>query len=156
MRKKTDWRVVIILGISLLVLIGFIGASAINKKPAIPKQLVGAAVGFRLYYPKQLPTRLQVMNNSIRVNDQAVIFQVQDTSGKRASITEQHKPPNFDFDSLSAGKKFTTANGEAIINTNDNITTASLVTDSTWILIRSDSGFPTQSVEDVVNALSSL
>jgi hypothetical protein len=78
------------------------------------------------------------------------------SDGKKAAITEQARPANFDFESLTAGKRFTTPSGDAIINTNGTITTASLDTPWTWILLRSDPGFPSQSAEALINALEPL
>jgi hypothetical protein len=109
-----------------------------------------------LFYPKSLPPHLEVDTKTIQVSDVAVIMQVRDATGKKAAITEQARPANFDFESLTAGKRFTTPSGDAIINTNGTITTASLDTPWTWILLRSDPGFPSQSAEALINALEPL
>jgi hypothetical protein len=116
-------RAGLILGVTAIALLSVLGATIIFKKPVVPKQLTAATVSFKLFYPKSLPPHLEVDTKTIQVSDVAVIMQVRDATGKKAAITEQARPANFDFESLTAGKRFTTPSGDAIINTNGTITT---------------------------------
>src|SRR5687768_4279497 len=98
MRENTK-RYAVILGCAALAILAVLGFSLFMRGPAVPAELAGAEVGYQLYYPNSLPTKFEVQKKSIQVSDSLVLFQVTDGSGKKLTVSQQQKPPNYEFES---------------------------------------------------------
>ncbi len=105
---------------------------------------------FPLYYPSKFPAGFKLDRGSISASGGIVIFAISDGRGRQIAVTEQARPQNFDFSSLR-GEAFITRVGKATLAVQEERTSASLLADQTWILIRTPFPVATSDLKALVD-----
>jgi hypothetical protein len=146
-----------------LLAAGFVGIVVGIFLQNTPKDMVKSellrhkvAYGFAVLYPRSLPDNYTVTLVSASKDDGVILLSVKTDSGKMISVSQQKKPREFDFTSLKGTTEQLTEQGQLKIAVDDNTTTASLVTDTSWVLLRTQDRIDTQVVEDLARSLEPL
>lgn len=105
---------------------------------------VQSAVSLPLYYPAKLPEGFGLDVNSYSVSGEIVSFHAVNKQNHKLIFNIQPRPPTFDFPAfyqkgLSGTEQFTTPVGQAAIGKAQTKLIGSLVTETSWIIISSDS-----------------
>lgn len=102
-----------------------------------------AATSFQLYYPSQLPPGYEIDFGSLGRLEQTIVnLRVRNTAGQELTISQQQRPDGFDFktfyNSFAERQTESLTLGEVTVGVinNDTVRVASLVTDTTWILVQ--------------------
>jgi hypothetical protein len=97
-----------------------------------------------LLYPTKLPVGYTVNKQNISLSNGILIYDATNKSGNRLVFTIQATPSNFNFDSfykqqLTNRQQYNTNFGSATVGKNSNRVLGSLVDDSTWLLLSTNS-----------------
>jgi len=145
---------VFLLAVTLVAIGGFIWFYYQGKSDSpFSKELV-TSVDFILYYPAAgLPDGYYLDRDSIRYEQGLVLYQVKHETKGTVSVTQQSKPANYDFSTLSDDNKFIVEAGEAIVGVGDGFSSGSIINDTSWILLRTSETVPTSDLETIMKSL---
>lgn len=149
-----------VLGVSLVILAAILLFTWVWAKTVQADVIPGrvrSAVNFPLYQPANLPRDYTVDSGSFRLNSSVVTFSVQNLD-KNLVFTEQAKPMDFDFESFYAdqfadARTVSTGAGRAFVNDFGDGELASIVTDRTWILVRSPAGISASDFDTILQGI---
>jgi hypothetical protein len=150
---KTKWRVAGLVLILLLILSGSIFWT--HHRSTIPPLLKqNAAISdIPIFFPAKLPDGFQVDPHSVITQNGITTYTIKFDKNSDLTISQQAKPGNFDFSQLQGETQFTTRYGKAIISPLESATTATLVGDKTWVLLRSPDRISTDDMHTILNSL---
>ncbi len=151
--RKTLWVAGVLLVAVILVTGWSILSPRESKIPSFSDKLSGINVGFPLYYPSNLPSGYSFGNGTISNASGIVLFTAANTKGQKIAFTEQQKPTNYDFSSLSGTDEFNTPLGKGYVEDFDTRTTGSLVSDKTWIIVNTVSPIGADDMKQILNSL---
>jgi hypothetical protein len=126
-----------------------------NKSDPVP-QNIRSQVHFPILYPKTLPAGYGIDSKTMNVAAGVLVFSIRAIQNTTLSVSEQARPANFDFTQLTGDVQFQTTYGNAIVKVNGEKTTASLVTDKTWLLLNSTGPVATKDIEALLNSFQPL
>ena len=119
---------------------------------------VRQVANYPLYRPGWLPAGARLDPASVDATPQVVTFAFLYGGNKKLIFTEQPKPDGFDFDAfysdqLTGKQTFATAAGQATTGLFEGSAFASLVTDSTWIIMRAPTSTQETLFDHIVRSL---
>jgi hypothetical protein len=126
-----------------------------NSNNPIPSA-VAQSIPFPVYYPSSLPVGFKINPSSISNRGQILTYYYEYDGGKKLIITEQAKPPNFDFGKLSGDQEFTAPLGRAYIVDMDTRTTGSLITDKTWVILNAPNKMGADQLRQIIDSFSKV
>lgn len=130
----------------VIIIIAFIASGIFwltsQKATSRIPQRFSAILAFQLYEPRWLPDGMDIDQQSFDATSQAFTFSISDKSGKRLVVTEQPKPSQNEIDEFYSGQlsgvsTFNTTVGQGTVGSFEGSELAGIVTEQTWILIRS-------------------
>lgn len=116
---------------------------------------------FPIYSPTQLPEGFTIDEGSVSLTTEVLLFTAKNTQGDTLIFTENPVPKDFDFESFY-NKQFVGAQnissiyGRGQAGILDNVMSGSLVTDSTWIIIKGPENLPAKDMEMIIKGLKPL
>lgn len=154
-RKVTLW---LSFGILVLALIaaGLLWARSGQSPGALTRAATRAS--FPLYEPAQLPKDYKLEEPSLSLTSQALLFTARDSKDNVLIFTQTPVPSDFDFESFYKTRFVGIQDAQSIFGRGkvgilDGSLTGSLVTDSTWVLIK---GPEEMSANNMIQIISSL
>lgn len=145
-QPKKSKRNLLILVVLLLIACGAFGGylyySGLPKDPFT--QEIKKNFKLDLVYPGKLPADFRLDERSVILSGQILNYQAGNSKGDKIVFTIQEKPPTFDFKTfyqvgLSGTEQFNTNLGQGAVGKSEDSYLGSLVTDESWVLIRTDS-----------------
>lgn len=153
------------IGLALLVItvagfgIGLMLASAGQQKARVPTSIADD-IAFPIFLPGKLPGNYEIDEKSFSASEETLVFSASDGGGGSIVFTEQRKPPNFDFDEfykqqMQEAKNVDKTPSPSVLgkSTENGAPILSIVTDSTWILITSQSPVGDDGLELIARSL---
>jgi hypothetical protein len=135
-------RIIILAGV--IIVVGTALSGWLFLLPRTPAAVVKAAhqVSFPVYYPGQLPSGYVLDESAVSSTSEAVVFSVKNTiTGNQLVVSEQAKPPQFDFDDfyrsqMSKVDHIATSVGDGATGSAGEWYMGSVVTNRSWIIIK--------------------
>lgn len=155
--KKIAVAGIITGGAVLIAAGGYITYAKFINTPSIVSQAAEKSM-FPLYSPTFLPQGYALNNNSSSLTSQAYLVTAENQDGKTLIFTQMPVPAEYDFESfyksrLTGAQDAYSVYGRGKVGILDGSLTGSLVTDSTWVLVK---GPEEISANDMIQIILSL
>lgn len=111
---------------------------------------VAAGADFPIYSPTALPHGYSLLNKSAAFTNDILLFDISGPGGRSVSVSEQAKPGSYDFSQIQGSESFLTSVGSATIGFRDSYSSASLLSDQTWVLLRANKPVTASDLETIV------
>lgn len=136
------------------------GALLLFRQLNEPSPLESAAnhATFPIFDIKTLPEGYEIDEASISLTSQALLIVAKNNKDKTIIITQTPVPKKFDYDSFYDDRFIGIQDAQSIYGRGkmellDNAMTGSLVTDSTWIIIKAPEGFPAKDMLQIIASI---
>lgn len=156
---RRTWLAVVVLAGVITISGGvfFIIQRNTTTKPTVMQQAADRAT-FPLYTPSSLPEGYTLDQASLSLTKEALLVTARNQNGERIIFTEQPVPTEFDFESFYkkqfvGAQDVTSIYGRGQAGILDSTMSGSLVTDSTWVIIKGPPNLPLKDMETVVGGL---
>lgn len=154
-RKVTLW---LFFGVPVLALVGAGILWARSNQNPTALTLAATRASFPLYEPTKLPQDYSLDESSLSLTSQAFLVTARDGKDNVLIITQTPVPSDFDFESFYKTRFVGMQDAQSIygrgkVGILDGSITGSLVTDSTWVLVK---GPEEISANDMIQIILSL
>lgn len=158
MRKK--WVVCAAVVIVILTTVGIVAWHKMSGGSSVLREQSQLST-FPLYEPTYLPEGYSLDESSISLTSQAMLMTAQNTKGDVIIFTENPTPKGYDYDSFYESRYSGIQDAPSIYGRGkagiiDGAMSGSLVTDSTWILIKGSENLPAKDMKQIINSLKPL
>lgn len=155
MRKA--WIVPLLLIIGLVATVGWI-IRAPRQQSFLPAELAGK-ITFTVYAPKTMPTGFSLKTDSLRYQEGVLLLDITSPiADEPLVVSEQARPQDFKFEDFYkdffGSTKTTNELGELVVGTVRDQTIASLLTDTTWVLITGSKNIEFATVSELAKSLA--
>lgn len=155
---KEKWVIgTVVLAITALTGSAVFAWYTLTQKPSLLQSAAEQAT-FPLYDPTKLPRGYALDQDSLSMTRQAMLLAARDANGHAIIITEQPIPKEFDFEAfynkqLVGAQDITSIYGRGKAGIFDGEMSGSLVTDSTWIIIKGPKDTPAIDMKLIIEGL---
>lgn len=151
-KRRVGWLSIAVVGIVAAIIGGGLWSLSQNNSSRIPQKFL--SLPFQLYEPDELPAGMSIDGGSFSATSQALTYSIRDAVGQQLVVTEQPKPSlkeieEFYSGQLSESSTFTTQIGQGTIGSFEGSGLVGILTDETWILIRSVSNMDTDQLKQI-------
>lgn len=113
---------------------------------------------FPIYEPVWLPAGYHVDESSVSLTAQALLFTASNYQAEKIIVTQTPVPKSYDFESfyeaqMSGVQDAQSIYGRGKVGLLDEVVTGSLVTDSTWLLLKSHSSFSADDMKKIISSM---
>lgn len=154
--KKPQKRRMLVVGIVIAMSAVIVGCSlwflSRGDSSRLPEKFF--SLPFQLYEPDWLPPGMSIDSDSFGASSQALTFSIRDATGQQLVVTEQPKPSQKEIEEFYAGQllessTFTTPAGQGTIGSFEGSALTGILTNETWILIRSVSNVDASQLKQI-------
>lgn len=152
-------RRIALISIAAAILILLAGAYYLWHMKSSPLQKIANVSTFPIYAPTELPGGYAIDESSISLTGQALLFTATSQDGSQTLIfTQTPVPAEYDFESFYktsfvGAQDAPSLYGRGNIGILDGVMSGSLVTDSTWVIIKGPKDLPANAMTEIVQAL---
>ena len=163
MSRRVTKKTIGIMFTLLAVIASLICCVVWYQKNTTPPKLKQAAAkaSFPIYSPNTLPEGYALDDLSVSLSSQALVMALKKSGGGTVSITQTPVPQNFDYESfyksqITGEQEAPSIYGRGKVGLIDDDMSGSLVTDSTWIIIKSTAEMSAQDMKNIVSGLKPI